>query len=81
MRVLVAEEHTTVVVLDDPREKVLTKIRAVKQNLVLLVSSTSKSIPSFWKLSEVLPIWEAESKRKLSSFFILLIFIYLLNSI
>ena len=53
MRVLVAEEHATIVVLDDPREKVLTEIEAEKQNSVSLVSSVPKSIPSLWKLSEV----------------------------
>ena len=56
MRVLVAEEHATIVVLDDPREKVLKEIEAEKQNSVSLVSSAPKIIPSFWKLSEVPPI-------------------------
>ena len=66
MRVLVAEEHATIVVLDDPKEKVLTEIEAEKQKSMSLVSSTPKSIPSFWKLSKVLLIWEAGSKRQLS---------------
>ena len=56
MRVLVAEEHATIIVLDDPRDKVLTEIEAKKQNSVSLVSSAPKIIPSLWKLLEVPPI-------------------------
>lgn len=37
-----------------------------KPNSASLVPSPPESKPSFWKLPEALPIWEAGSKRKLS---------------